>query len=408
MKARIAPSRLAWTLCALLFAATVINYVDRQIIGLLKPSLASEFGWSERDYAGIVFWFQAAYAIGLVLSGRLLDGVGVRLGYAAGVVLWSAAAMAHALAGSVAGFAAARFALGLGESVNFPAAVKTVAAVFPVERRALATGVFNAGSNVGAMLTPLLLPSIVLAFGWQAAFVASGALGFVWVAAWWTIAPRTLDAAPVTRGSSAAMTWRGALRQRGVQAYVLAKFLTDPVWWFFLFWLPSFFGRVHGLDLKTLGPPLIAIYLLADVGSVVGGWASGRLMGAGLSLNAARKLAMLACALLALPVAAAPYATSLWGAAAIIGLAAAAHQGWSANLLTIASDIAPAGAVGTVSGLGAAAGAVGGMAMAEFVGRILDRGDGYDIAFAVAGSAYLVALGVLNLLLPRIRAAGVD
>lgn len=412
-------TRHRWVVCALLFFATTVNYIDRQVIGLLKPTLSDEFGWSEQDYADIVFAFQAAYAIGLVSVGRLIDKVGVKWGYGLAVAFWSLAGMAHALAGSVAGFMAARFALGLGEAGNFPAAVKATADWFPKKERALAVGIFNSGSNVGAIITPIIVPIIVLSMGWQAAFIITGALGFVWLAAWlWIFRP--LDGNPRVNAAERAhilsdpvepdtpIKWAQLIRHRQTWAFAVGKFMTDPIWWFFLFWLPDFFGKNYGLDLKTFGPPLIAIYLLADFGSIGGGWLSSSLIKRGWSINWGRKTAMLVCALCVLPVSLAIYAENLVIAVGIIGLAAAAHQGWSANLFTLASDVMPRRAVGSVVGFGGMAGAVGGMLMSQYVGGVLEGAGSYTPIFLAIGSIYLIALAIIHLILPRLEPAVID
>jgi ACS family hexuronate transporter-like MFS transporter len=407
-----------WLVCALLFFATTVNYIDRQVIGLLKPTLSEEFGWSEQDYANIVFAFQAAYAIGLVSVGRLIDRIGVKWGYALAVAFWSLAGMAHAAASSVAGFMAARFALGLGEAGNFPAAVRATADWFPKKERAFATGIFNSGSNVGAIITPLAVAWIVvtMGMGWQAAFLITGALGFVWLIFWfWLFRP--LDDNPRVNAAERAhilsdpvepdtpIRWAELIRHRQTWAFAIGKFMTDPIWWFFLFWLPDFFGKNYGLDLKTFGPALIAIYLLADVGSIGGGWLSSRLIARGWSVNAGRKTAMLVCALCVLPVSLAIFAEDLLVAVAIIGLAAAAHQGWSANLFTLAADVMPRRAVASVVGFGGMAGAIGGMLMAQYVGGILENVGSYTPIFLTFGSIYLIALLIIHLILPRLEPA---
>jgi MFS transporter, ACS family, hexuronate transporter len=412
-------TRHRWVICALLFFATTINYIDRQIIGILKPTLSAELGWSEQDYANIVFAFQAAYAIGLVSVGRLIDKVGIKWGYALAVLFWSAAGMAHAAASSVAGFIAARFALGLGEAGNFPAAIKTTADWFPRKERAFATGIFNSGSNVGAIITPIVVPIIALSYGWQAAFLATGAIGLVWFAVWlWIYGPPEgnprVSAAeyahirqdPVEPDTP--IKWAELMRHRQTWAFAIGKFMTDPIWWFFLFWLPDFFGKNYGLDLKTFGPPLIAIYLLADVGSIGGGWLSSALIKRGWSVNWGRKTAMLVCALCVLPVSLAIYAENLAIAVGIIGLAAAAHQGWSANLFTLASDVMPRRAVGSVVGFGGMAGAVGGMLMSQYVGGVLESAGSYTPIFLAIGSIYLIALAIIHLILPRLEPARLD
>ncbi|WP_151953667.1 MFS transporter [Sphingomonas sp. EC-HK361] len=405
-----------WVICALLFLATTINYVDRQIIGILKPTLQDELGWSEVDYGNIVFWFQAAYAIGLLACGPLIDRIGARLGYAAAIGIWSLAAMFHAVVRTPFGFSGARFLLGLGESANFPAAIKSVAEWFPRHERALAAGILNAGANVGAIATPIVVPLLTIRFGWQAAFIVTGLLGFLWLAAWLAFYRTPADHPTVTASERAyidadteeepseRVPWRRLFAQRPTWAFVIAKFLTDPVWYLFLFWLPDFFSKEYQLDLKTFGPPLIAVYLLADAGSIGGGWLSSTLMKRGYSVNAARKIALLACALCVVPIVFASGASNLWSAVAILGLAAAAHQGWSSNLYAVVSDTVPRSSIASVMGIGGAAGAVGGMIMAQSVGHLLERIGSYWPVFLWASSAYLIALGVMHLLLPRIGA----
>ena len=408
-----------WTVCALLFFATTVNYIDRQVIGILKPLLSKELGWTEINYGDIVFWFQVAYAIGLLGVGSLIDRIGVRRGYALAVAIWSVAAMAHAAARSITGFAVARFALGIGEAGNFPAAIKATAEWFPKKERALATGIFNAGSNIGAVITPLLIPPIVLAWGWQAAFIVTGALGFIWLAAWLSIYCRPEDSRRLSRKEFAHISsdppevevqipWRRILKYRQTWAFAIGKFMTDPIWWFFLFWLPDFFGKNYGLDLKSFGPPLVAIYLIADVGSIGGGWLSSWLIGRGWSVNAGRKTAMLVCALCVTPVSLAIFADNLFVAVALIGLAAGAHQGWSANIFTLASDVMPRRALASLVGFGGMAGAVGGMLMSKFVGEILQNVGSYTPIFVAIGSIYLVALLIIHLLVPRLEPARFD
>ena len=414
-------TRHRWMICALLFFATTINYIDRQVIGILKPTLSAEFGWSETDYADIVFAFQAAYALGLLLVGRFIDKVGVKWGYAIAVAVWSFFGMAHAAAAGVATFALARFGLGLGEAGNFPAAIRATADWFPKKERAFATGIFNSGSNVGAILTPLLVPLIVidLALGWQGAFIITGALGFIWLFFWWAIYRDPEHNAKVNAAELAhirsdpaekttPIAWADLAKYRQTWAFAVGKFLTDPIWWFFLFWLPDFFGKNYGLDLKTFGPALIAIYLLADVGSIGGGWFSSWLIKRGWSVNAGRKTAMLICALCVLPVSLAIYAENLYIAVGIIGLAAAAHQGWSANLFTLASDVMPRRAVASVVGMGGMAGAIGGMLMAKYAGYVLENVGSYTPIFLLIGSMYLIALAIIHLLIPRLEPARID
>ena len=427
--------RYRWVICALLFFAATINYIDRQVLGILKPTLQAEFGWSEVDYADIVFAFQLAYAIGLLLAGRIIDWLGTRTGFAVFIVIWSLAAIAHAeapmfggaaaavlaIAGlqysaSVAGFIFARFALGLGEGGNFPAAIKVVAEWFPKRERAFATGLFNSGTNVGAIVTPIVVPWITITWGWYWAFVATGAIGFLWLAGWLPFYGRP-ETHPRVRPAELALIrsdppepsvhvpLKQLLRYKQAWAFAIGKFMTDPVWWLYLFWIPDFLNRNHGIDLRTVGPPLVAIYLIADVGSIAGGWLSSALIKRGWSVNRGRKTAMLACALSVVPIAFASAADQLWVAVALVGLAAAAHQGWSANLFTLASDTFPRQAVGSVVGFGGMAGAVGGMLIAKLTGYILEASGSYVPVFLIAASTYLVALLVIHLLLPRLEPA---
>jgi ACS family hexuronate transporter-like MFS transporter len=431
-------SNVRWWVCGLLFTATAINYIDRQVIGILKPTLQGEFGFDERDYAAIVFSFQAAYTIGLLLSGRLMDRIGVRRGLSIAVLLWSVGAVLHAFAGSFswlrfptlsidppavvmlggasAGFAIARIVLGFGEAGNFPAAIKAVAEWFPAKERSLATGILNSGSNVGALLTPLLVPWITLAFGWKWAFVVTGALGFVWLV-WWRASYRSPQEHPRVNASELAhiesdppeaaggVPLASLLPHRQTWAFALGKFLTDPIWWLYLFWIPDFLQRNHGLDLKTMGLPLVVVYLVADAGSIGGGWFSTFLIGRGWSVNAARKTAMLVCALAVVPMLFADQAKNLWVAVGLVSLAAAAHQGWSANLFTMASDMFPKRAVGSVVGFGGMSGSIGGMLIALIVGAVLQKTGSYAPIFVMAASAYLVALTVIQLLVPRLAPA---
>jgi ACS family hexuronate transporter-like MFS transporter len=445
MTGGVAGGRIRWTICALLFFATTINYIDRQIIGILKPTLVAQFGWSdERIYAAIVFSFQLAYAIGLLLSGRVMDKLGTRLGLALAVVLWSLAAIAHAwahwmpgltlptlnldattgltivsLTGAAAGFALVRFFLGLAEAGNFPASIKAVAEWFPKKERAFATGIFNSGSNVGALLTPLAVPWITLHWGWEAAFIATGAIGFVWLAAWLLLYhepekhPRISPAelAYIRSDPAEAVTpvaWSRLISYRQAWAFAIGKFLTDPIWWLYLFWIPDFFSRNHGLDLKSIGLPLVVIYLVADVGSIGGGWLSSAFIKRGFTVNRSRKTAMLICALAVVPIVFAARVSNLWVAVGLVSLAAAAHQGWSANIFTLVSDTFPRRAVGSVVGFGGMAGAVGGMLVSIVVGAILQSVKSYVPIFLIAGFAYLVALAIIHLLVPTLAPANLD
>jgi len=411
--------RYRWVICGLLFAATALNYVDRQMIGVLKPTLQHELGWSETSYANIVFWFQAAYAVGYLSFGKIVDRMGARAGYAIAFLIWTIAHTLHGAARTTLQFAAARFVLGFGESGNFPASLAAVAEWFPARERALATGVLNAGSNVGAIVTPLLVPAITLSLGWRAAFVITGAFSLIWLAAWVWIYRRPYEKPQVGAAELALIesdppdpvepvSWRQVLTLRETWAYALGKFVIDPIWWMFLFWLPDFLARRHHLDLQNFGPPLVAIYILSDFGSVIGGWSSSAMMKRGVSVNRARKLTMLGCAFAVTPIFLAQSIDSLWGAVAIIGLATAAHQAFSANLYTLPSDLFPRRAVGTVVGIGGTLGAVGGMLMAEYAGYILETVGTYKPIFAVAGTAYFIALALIHLLSPRLTPARIS
>lgn len=405
-----------WVIVALLFTAMVINYVDRQTIGLLKGDLSKEFGWSETDYADLVLWFQASYAVAYLAFGRIIDKIGARWGFGIAFLIWQIAHIAHAGARGLSGFILARVALGIGEGGAFPGGIKAVAEWFPKKERAFATGIFNAGTNIGAIVTPLVIPAITLAWGWQMAFIVTGVAGLIWLPIWLLIYRRPQEHKRVGAAELAhiesdpadppqKIAWTRLLTVRETWAYAIGKFLIDPIWWMFLFWLPDFLGKRHGLDLKTFGPPLIAIYLLSDVGSVGGGWLSSRFMKMGWTINKARKVTMLICALCAVPVAFAAGVDNLWVAVGIIGLATAAHQGFSANLYTLPSDVFPRAAVGSVVGIGGMVGAIGGMAMAKYAGYVLEQIGTYTPIFIVAGSAYLIALLAVHLLTPRMEPA---
>ena len=403
-----AAARRRWFLCGLLFFATTVNYMDRQVLGLLKPVIGAELHWTESDYGWIVFCFQLAYAVMMPVAGRVVDWLGTRIGYALAVAVWSAAAMSHALARSTVQFAAARFGLGLGESGNFPSAVKAVADWFPPKDRAFATGVFNSGSNLGAILAPLMVPMLAAHFGWRAGFLGTGALEVIWLAVWlsWYRHPSAEERpwVDVKAAEAPAPSYAKLITTRPAWAFLLGKLLTDPVWWFYLFWLPAFLSARYGLRLTSLGPPLVAVYLAADVGSVLGGWLPARLMARGWRLNRARKTALFVCACATLPVTGVMAAGSrMWLSVALIALAAAGHQGWSANLYTLVSDTAPARAVGSIVGLGGLGGAIGGMLAAPAIGAWLDFSHRfYGPLFVIAGSAYLIALAVIQSLVPKL------
>lgn len=404
-----------WRICALLFFATTINYVDRQVLGILKPELSISLGWNEIEYGNIVMAFQGAYALGLLAAGGLIDRFGTRLGYSVSLIVWSIAAMAHGLVQSVTGFSVARFLLGLGEAGNFPAATKTVAEWFPKRERALAFGIVNSGSNVGAILTPLIVPLITLHFGWRWAFLFTGLIGFLWLLFWLpmykspAIHPRVSEDELAFIQSdppetAAKIRWSQLLPYRQTWAIAVAKLLTDPVWWFYLFWLADFLKKEYGLGLSKLSLPLVVIYLVADFGSIAGGWLSSQLLKRGWTTNAARKTVMLICALSVLPVPIAVTTHNLWVAVGLISLAAAAHQAWSANVYTLASDMFPKRAVGSVVGIAGMAGAGGGLVFSWAVSRILERtGSNYVPIFLACGGAYLVALALVHLLAPDLK-----
>ena len=409
------PGRVRWTVCAMLFAATSINYMDRQVIAILKPTLEHSIGLTEIQYGYIVDAFQIAYAVGLVAGGRLMDKLGTRIGYLLVMAFWSLAAMGHALASTAMGFGIARFLLGLGESGNFPAAIKTVAEWFPKKERSFATGLFNSGANVGSILAPLIVPWVTIRYGWHMAFIATGAIGVVWMI-WWFRSYRRPSEHPRIKDRELGhiyqdaaeevgppIPWRRLLRYRQTWAFAVAKFLTDPIWYFYLFWLPSYFSSKFHLDLSHLGLPLIIVYNISAIGSIGGGWLPSPFQRLGLSTTHARLAAMFLCALLVLPIYTVSGASSVWTAIALISVAAGAHQGWSANLFTTASDMFPRTAVGSVVGIGGMAGAAGSAIFAFFAGHSLQLTHSYASLFAISATAYLAALVLLHLLAPGLK-----
>ena len=439
--------RQRWVICALLFFAATVNYIDRQVIGILKPTLAAEFGWTEIDYGWIVFSFQTAYAIGLLFVGNMMDKIGTKKGFSLSIIVWSIGATLHAwavpigaaalgivvyfaalfgytaasvtLTASVLGFIIARFILGIGEAGNFPASIKTVAEWFPKKERALATGIFNSGTNIGALATPLVVPWIAVTYGWYEAFIITGLIGFIWLVFWLAMYRKPEEHPRLSKAEleyiqsdppepTVKIPWAQLFPHRQTWAFAIGKFLTDPIWWVYLFWLPDFLNKQHGLDLKTFGIPLAVIYIIADVGSIGGGWLSGFFIKRGWSLNKSRKTAMLICALAVVPIIFASMTSSLWVAVLLIGIAAAAHQGWSANIFTITSDMFPKQAVGSVVGIGGMAGAVGGMFISQVVAYILEKTGSYVPIFAIAASAYLVALLIIHLISPRLEPAKIN
>jgi ACS family hexuronate transporter-like MFS transporter len=411
--------RFRWAICGLLFLGVTKNYMDRQVLGVLKGPLQHELGWNDVDYGNLVFAFQTAYALGMIFVGQLIDWLGTRIGYAVAMAFWSLASMAHAAANSFATFALARAALGFGEAGVFPASIKSVAEWFPKKERALATGIFNAGTNIGAIITPLIVPWIAVHLGWRWAFLFTGALGFVWLALWliWYRKPeehsrctavereyiQSDPVAPLGR-----IPWARLLHYRQTWTFAAGKFMVDPIWWFYLFWIPDYLQREHGLRLTQIGLPILVIYVISDVGSIAGGWLSSGLIRRGFSINAARKWAMLACAVCVVPIAVVYRVSGLWPTTLLIGLAAPAHQGFSANLFTLTSDLFPSRAVGSVVGIGGMAGAVGGMLIAQIVGHVLQWTNSYMIPFFIAASAYLIALLAIHLLSPQLEPARIE
>jgi MFS transporter, ACS family, hexuronate transporter len=421
-------SNIRWFVCALLFAATTINYMDRNVFSLIEPRLRELpfMGWNPVDpthsvfnnnFGNVLIYFQVAYGIGLLTAGRLIDKVGTKLGYAIAIFVWAFSSMSHAFVTSVTGFYIARFMLGLGEAGNFPAAIKAITEWFPTEERALATGLFNSGTNVGAIIIPWLIPLILQNHSWGAAFVTTGSMGLIWLAVWLifpynklrrasTLTQQNLDPVVSPQARKGFFSLFAELsKTRGLYAFSLGKGLTDPIWWFYLFWLPKYFNENYGLDLKHLGPPIIIIYFASSFGSIVGGWFSGFRMKHGASLNTARKSAMLTCACLALPVVLVPitrawFPGNYWPAVALLSLAAAAHQGWSANLFSTATDLFPSTAVSTVVGIGGAVGALGGAIFTAIVKHVWTGHAG--LIFTLAGFSYVTALLIFQFFVPRL------
>ncbi len=438
-----------WVVCALLFFATTVNYVDRQIFGILGPRLTEEFHWSEEDFSLIVSAFTLAYALGYVGMGKVMDQIGVRRGFILAVSVWSAAAMAHGLVqplvysgipwlaaaiggtllgsltpavSSVVGFSVARFALGLAEGGNFPGAIKTVGEWHPKKERALSTGLFNSGSNVGVIVAAYAVPFIVvkMRLGWPAAFYLTGGLGFVWLLFWSALYCSPEEHPKISAAELAHIrsdpadppehiSWISLLKYRQTWAFTLAMFLVSPIWWFYMYWMPKFLKNNHGVDLQQVFWPLLVVYLLADVGSIGGGGLSSWLINRGASVNVARKTAFLVCGLCVVPVMCVARLTNMWAAVLIVGVAAAAHAGFSANLYTIVSDTVPRKAVSSVVGIGGTAGCLGMLVLAPLVGFILDWTQSlygekdYLVPFLIAGSVYLIATAVIHLLLPRLE-----
>jgi MFS transporter, ACS family, hexuronate transporter len=411
MSAKIGNYR--WRIVVLLFFATTINYVDRQVLGILAPQLQAQFGWSEADYGFIIMAFQAAYAIGLISMGTLLDKIGTRLGFIVSVALLSVAGMFHAAFSTVMAFAVARFGLGIGASANFPAAVKTTAEWFPKKERAMATGLFNTGSNLGAILTPLIVPVIALKWGWQWAFISAGALGFVWLIFWMITYRKPEENKKLSNTErdyilqdekepeTQKLPWKAIVSYKQTWGICLARFLTDPIWWFFLYWLPKYLHSNYHIDLTKIGLPLVVIYVVSMGGSIFGGWLSSFLIKRGKNPLAARKLTIFFMALLVVPIFFTSFTSNMWLAVLLISMATFAHQGYAANIFTIVSDIYPKNAVGSVTGLSGFAGAIGGVLFSGAVGLILQLTGSYYVVFAMASLAYLLCWLSLYLLVPN-------
>jgi ACS family hexuronate transporter-like MFS transporter len=415
-----------WIVCILLFFATTINYLDRQVMGLLKPVLEKEFNWTETDYSYIVMAFTASYALGLVVFGRIIDRIGTRLGYTISITFWSIAAMAHAAVKSTFGFGVARASLALGESGNFPAAIKTVAEWFPKKERALATGIFDSGSNIGACVAPLLIPWILGAYGWQEAFIITGSIGFLWLVAWRIfyqtpakqkrlsteeLAYINSDEEPdIPAEQQQNVSWFSLFKLKQTWAFIIGKFFTDPIWYFFLFWLPSYFSSTFHLDLKKPSLPLVVIYTATTLGAIGGGYLSSYLIKKGWLVYRSRKFTLLLSALCVLPIFLARYTTDIWVVIGLISLAVFGNSAWSANIYTIVSDMLPKKAVSSVIGIGGMAGAIGGVIFPLFIGFILDyyKGinnlvAGYNIIFVVCSLSFLVAWVLMHFVTPKMK-----
>lgn len=415
-------THVRWTVVGLLFFAITVNYIDRAVLGVLKPLLDASLHWSQTDYGWMVTVFQAAYALGYAVSGRLLDRIGVRLGFAVLVLFWSFAAMSHAAATTVLGFSIARAALGVAEGGAFPASVKAVTDWFPREQRAFATGLFNAGSQVGAVSCPLVVPWLAAKWGWQGAFLVTGLVGFVWVACWMWLY-RNPEQHPRISPTELAyirkdppeevvkMPWLALLGKRQTWAFMIGMAASSPIWWFYIFWVPDFLHKRFGLDLTQSSLPLVVIFLVSSVGGILGGWLSSWLLRRGWSVNAARKTAMLLCALAVVPVFLTPLLPVglVWWAVGLVALAAAGHCGYAANLFTLVSDTVPRQAVSSVVGIGGMAGSIAGMVFAQIVARVLEAtNNNYLAPFAIAATTYSLALLLMHLLLPKLERMTLD
>jgi len=425
-------SHYRWTICALIFFATTVNYLDRQVIGILKPLLESDLGIGEKQYSHIIMAFQLLYGVGMSIAGRLIDKFGTKIGYGVSVILWSIAAMGHALAKGVLGFGFWRGFLGVSEAGNFPSAIKAIAEWFPKKERALATGIFNSGTNVGAIVAPLAIPAMIVAWGWQSAFIITGGLGFIWVIFWFLFYElpekhKKVSAAELAYINSDVdeqsetkekVSWSKLLKYRQTWLFFIGKGLTDPIWWFYLFWIPGWLSTVRGtgLSVSSFGLPLAFIYTMTTVGSIGGGWVSGFMIKKGMTPFKARKITMLIFAILVVPIVfASSPGISTWGAVCLIALAASAHQAWSANIFTTVSDAFPKKAVSSVTGFGGMAGAVGGAFISYIAGGILEHfknlghiETGYVVMFTIAGSAYLLAWIIMTVFAPKVKKVVLD
>jgi MFS transporter, ACS family, hexuronate transporter len=419
---------LRWYICGLLFFATTINYIDRNIISILKPTILQWPGWSELAFGQVVGYFQLSYALMMIFAGALIDRIGIRKGFAIAIIWWSLAAMGHAISGSVLSFGLWRVLLGFGEAANFPACIKAVAEWFPRKDRALATGIFNSGTNIGAVLTPFAIAWILESLGaWQWVFILVGLLGFIWLIFWFWIyrspeeharlsaeelayiksePPEKVEKQSLSEMFSA---WLRLLKFKQTWAFAIGKGITDPIWWVWLFWVPGFLNKKFGVDIKQMGLPLLVIYTMASVGSIAAGYLPAFLLKKGWSVNAARKTVMLICAFLVIPVIIAATTNDIWTAVILIGLACGAHQGWSANIFTMSSDMFPKKAVGSVVGIGGCAGGLGGYFISNIIGWVLNKNpNNYLPIFIAAGSIYLIALIIIQVLTPRLEPANID
>jgi MFS transporter, ACS family, hexuronate transporter len=414
MNEKMKIGKYRWTICSLLFFATTINYVDRSVLGMLKPTLQKEIGWTEAEFGFIIALFTATYTFGALFIGRVIDKYGTKIGYSISVVLWSLAAMAHAIAKTPLGFGIARGSLGLGESGNFPAAIKSIAEWFPKKERALATGIFNSGANIGAVVVPIVVPWLALNYGWQSAFIATGAIGFVWLIFWLLIYDRPESHKKVSKveldyilsdkeeEAKEKIPWMSILKHKQIWAFLFAKFTTDPIWWFYLYWLPGYLGAKYGLNLTNLGWPIIIIYSMTSIGSIGGGWLSGKFINMGWSVSKSRKAVMVICAILIVPIVFIS-SVGLWTAVLLLGLATAAHQGWSANLFSTTSDMFPKKAIGSIVSMGVVAGGISGVLFQILTGFVLQITGSYFLLFPVCGATYLITLFVFNLIVPEIK-----